>query len=300
MGKRTVDSGLDGLLIIDKPAGMGSTDVVNIARRAKKQKRSGHSGTLDPSATGVILVAFGQCTKLLQYLGGFRKAYEGDLVLGATTDSLDADGVVLSTYDMSTVTLDDVRGAAAALVGDILQVPPMVSAIKMDGRRLHELHREGIEVERKARPVSVYRYDVEPTNDPLVYRVYVECSSGTYVRVLVADVGEALGGGAHLRNLRRTGIGPFTIDRAVPLDDHIAHAPLLTAPEMLGHLPEAQVDERTVKHIMLGQVKPRADFPDVPADATAWRVQFGDRLLAVYEPFREHESKPSVVLNRDS
>jgi tRNA pseudouridine55 synthase len=300
VGKRTVDSGLDGLLIIDKPAGMGSTDVVNIARRAKKQKRSGHSGTLDPSATGVILVAFGQCTKLLQFLGGFPKSYEGDLVLGSATDSLDADGVVLSTYDMSAVGLEDVRSAAASLVGDILQVPPMVSAIKMDGKRLHELHRQGIEVERKARPVSVYRYDVDSTNDPLVYRVSVDCSSGTYVRVLVADVGVALGGGAHLRHLRRTGIGPFTIDRAVPLDDNIGNAPLLSGPEMLAHLPEAQVDESAVNHIMLGQVKPRSEFPSVPLDATAWRVQFGDRLLAVYEPFREHESKPSVVLNRDN
>jgi tRNA pseudouridine55 synthase len=300
MGRRTVDSGLDGLLIIDKPAGMGSTDVVNIARRAKKQKRSGHSGTLDPSATGVILVAFGQCTKLLQYLGGFPKSYEGDLVLGATTDSLDADGVVLSTHDMSNVTLADVQAAAAQQVGDILQIPPMVSAIKMGGQRLHELHRQGIEVERKPRPVSVYRYDVKPTDDPLVYRVSVECSSGTYVRVLVADVGETLGGGAHLRNLRRTAIGPFGLDRAVPLDDQIGDAELLTGPQMLGHLPEAQVDESTVKQIMLGQVKPRTDFPSVPADATAWRVQHGDRLLAIYEPFRDGDSKPSVVLNRDN
>ncbi len=300
MGRRTIDSGLDGMLIIDKPAGMGSTDVVNIARRVKKQRRSGHSGTLDPGATGVIIVAFGQCTKLLQFLSEFPKSYECDMVLGTTTDTLDDDGVVTATFDMSTVTLEQVRSEAAKLVGDIFQIPPMVSAVRMNGQRLHELHRQGVVVERKPRPVTVHSYDVEPTDDPLVFRVSIVCSTGTYVRVLVADVAEALGGGAHLRNLRRTAIGPHTVQNAVPLDDRLVDAPLLSGPQMLSHLPVAQVDAATAKLLLVGPVKPRSYFPTVPPEATAWRVQHDDQLIAIYEPFRTGDCKPVIVLNRDN
>jgi tRNA pseudouridine55 synthase len=299
MGRKTKDAGIDGLLVIDKPSGMTSTDVVNRVRRITGQRRSGHSGTLDPGATGVLLIALGQCTKLLQFLSAHTKSYEAELVLGTTTSTLDDEGDVLATFDMTGVSLEQVRAAAAALVGDILQIPPMVSAVQIDGKRLHEYAREGIEVERKARPVSVYRYDVTPTDNPLVFDITVDCSTGTYVRVLAADVGEALGGGAHLRKLRRTAIGPFLADEGLPLSDDLATVTPLTAAQMLSHLPAAQVDAATAKQVMLGSVLPRATFATVPSDATFWRVQFDDRVLAIYEPFRDSESKPSVVLNRD-
>src|SRR4051794_33698609 len=203
--------GPDGLAVVDKPAGWTSHDVVAKARGGFGTKKVGHAGTLDPDATGVLLLGVGKTTRLLRFLLDLPKSYVGEIVLGAETTTLDDSGDVTATYDMSGVTLEQVRAAAARFVGDIEQIPPMVSAVKVDGRRLHELAREGKEVERAPRPVTVYRFDVDRTDDALVYRVEVDCSSGTYIRTLAADVGLALGGGAHLRRLRRTAVGPHTV-----------------------------------------------------------------------------------------
>ena len=209
----------DGLVVVDKPAGWTSHDAVARTRKAFGQRRVGHSGTLDPDATGVLLVGLGRATRLLRFLTALPKAYTGEVVLGTETTTLDAAGAVTATFAMAGVTLDDVRAAARAFVGDISQVPPMVSALKVGGRRLHELARAGEEVERAARPVTVHRLGVEPTGEPHVYRIDVECSSGPYVRSLAADLGRALGGGAHLRALRRTAVGSFGLAEAVGLDE---------------------------------------------------------------------------------
>src|SRR3954447_204648 len=195
-----------GLVVVDKPAGVTSHDVVGVLRRRLGERRIGHAGTLDPDATGVLLVGVGKVTRVLRFLTALGKRYEGEVVFGTTTSTLDAAGEVTGTFAMD-LTVDMVRTAAAGLTGPILQVPPMVSALKVDGRRLHELAREGIEVEREARPVTVHELGVTPTADPLVYAVEVHCSSGTYIRTIAADLGERLGGGAHLRNLRRTAVG---------------------------------------------------------------------------------------------
>jgi len=176
-----------------------------------------------------------------------------------------------------------VAAAAARFVGDIEQVPPMVSAIKVEGRRLHELAREGVEVERKPRPVTVHELSVEPTAEPLVYRLATTCSSGTYVRTLGADIGAALGGGAHIRALRRTAIGPFTLDRAVPLGDDL---PLLPMTAVVEHLDQLVVDRALVA---VGRKVP------APDGHGPWAVVEGDELLAVYER-KGAEAKPAVVL----
>jgi tRNA pseudouridine55 synthase len=199
---------------VDKEAGWTSHDVVARCRRIFGQKRVGHAGTLDPDATGVLLVGLGRSTRLLRFLTALPKTYEAEVVLGTSTSTLDASGEVTGTWDMDGVSLAAVRDAARGLTGAIEQVPPMVSAVKVGGRRLHALAREGIEVERQPRPVTVYRFEVMPVTTPGVYRIEVECSSGTYVRVLAADLGEALGGGAHLRNLRRTRIGSVSAEAA--------------------------------------------------------------------------------------
>lgn len=298
MGRRTKDSGLDGLYVIDKPAGMTSTDVVNRVRRLTSQRRCGHSGTLDPGATGVLLVALGQCTKLIQYLSAHTKSYTAELVLGATTSTLDDEGDVLATFDMSAVTPQQVSAAALTLVGDIMQIPPMVSAVQINGKRLHQYAREGIEVERSARPVHVSRYDVEPTGDPLVFQITVDCSTGTYVRVLAADVGELLGGGAHLRKLRRTSIGPFDQAMAVALDDDLADRQPLDARAMVAHLPSAEVPAELAAQVSVGAVVDRSLFAEVPSDAALWQVVSAGKLIALYEPFRSGLAKPAVVLNR--
>ncbi len=218
-----------GLVVVDKPAGVTSHDVVGMLRRRFHERRVGHAGTLDPSATGVLVVAVGNVTRLLRFVTDGRKRYTGQVVLGVETDSLDADGAVTARHDMAEVPLDVARAVVAEhLTGAIEQVPPMVSALKVDGRRLHELAREGVEVERAARPVTVHEFVVlGSTFDPdgaQVLDVDVTCSAGTYVRTLAADLGHLLGGGAHLRRLRRTEVSPFTIAEAAPPDEAAAAA----------------------------------------------------------------------------
>ena len=187
------------------------------ARGILHNKKVGHSGTLDPGATGVLLLGVGRVTRLLRFLTVLPKSYVGEIVLGTETTTLDDQGEVVATHDMASVTDDEVTAAARALTGAIEQVPPMVSAVKVGGRRLHEIARSGDQVERAPRPVTVHRFDVAPVADhPGVYRAEVSCSSGTYVRTLADDLGHALGGGAHLRNLRRTAIGSFTLAEALP------------------------------------------------------------------------------------
>jgi tRNA pseudouridine55 synthase len=298
MGRRTKDSGLDGMFVIDKPPGMTSTDVVSKVRRLTGQRRCGHSGTLDPGATGVLLVALGSCTRLLQYLHIHTKSYTAEMVLGVTTSTLDDEGEITARFDMGSPALAEVQRSAAQFVGDTMQVPPMVSAVQIDGKRLHEYAREGIEVERPARPITVSRYDVAATSDTNVFRVWVDCSTGTYVRVLVADVGTQLGGGAHLRQLRRTAIGPFTESVAVPLDESLSERTPLNASQMLAHLPTVDVSPDVAAKVALGSVLERNVFGEVAVTNALWRVLAGGQLVALYEPFRAELAKPAVVLSR--
>ena len=166
--------------MVDKPAGATSHDVVAQLRRRLGERRMGHSGTLDPDATGVLLVGVGSLTRALRFLTDLPKTYAGEVVLGVETSTLDASGEVTARHDMGEITIDAVRAVVAEhLTGTVVQVPPMVSARRVGGRRLHELAREGIEVEREARPVTVHRFDVQPTPDPFVYRIEVQCSSTT-------------------------------------------------------------------------------------------------------------------------
>lgn len=278
-----------GLAIIDKPAGMTSHDVVGALRKRFDERRIGHAGTLDPDATGVLLVGVGYVTRLMKYLSGMDKTYTCEVVLGVETDTLDDSGSPVATHDMSGVTLGQVREAAATLTGDILQVPPMVSALKVDGRRLHELAREGIEVERQARPVHVGRFDVEATEEPNVFRIDVEVSSGTYVRSLAADLGRALGGGAHLRRLRRHSIGPFGEDEARSIED----AQLLPPLAALRGMSVVTVDADTAAMIRNGRALPAPQTPG------PWAMVDGSgALLAVYEASATEQghAKPGVVL----
>ena len=258
-------------------------------RRIFGQKKVGHGGTLDPDATGILLVGLGRATRLLRFLAPLPKSYVADVVLGAETTTRDDSGEVVATYDMAGVALEDVRLAAARFVGDIEQVPPMVSAVSVGGRRLHELARAGVEVERAARPVTVYRFDVAPGPDAGVYRIEVECSSGTYVRSLAADLGVALGGGAHLRRLRRTAVGRFAA--GVPLDD-LGPEHVLAPAAAVAHLPAVTVDAGLAEAVGYGKVL------DVDwAGEGPWAVldEVGG-LLAVYEPYGDGRVKPSVVV----
>jgi tRNA pseudouridine55 synthase len=286
----------DGFAIVDKPPGMTSHDVVGRARKLLHERRIGHAGTLDPDATGVLLLGIGRATRLLQFLSGRDKTYEAEIVLGVETDTLDAAGVVVATHDMANTTSDAVVAAASRFVGDIEQVPPMVSAIKIGGRRLHELAREGIEVERPPRRVHVSRFDIEPletgAGGPAVYRAEIDCSSGTYVRSLAADLGRALGGGAHLRALRRTRVGPFTIDEACPLDE-LTVRPMLDA--MRG-TPILSIDAATEPLVRNGRVFGRDDLGAGVGEGPFCVVSQAGDLLAVYTSHGPQRVKPVVVL----
>ncbi len=268
---------------------MTSHDVVARCRRIFGQKRVGHAGTLDPDATGVLLVGLGQATRLMRFLTGLPKSYAGEVVLGRATSTLDAAGEVVGEWDMSGVTLGDVQAAvAASFVGEIAQVPPMVSAVKVGGKRLHELARAGIEVERAARPVTVHRFDVVATPDPLVFAVEVDCSSGTYIRSLAADLGTALGGGAHLRALRRVAVGPFTQPVALGA---VGPADVLPPVDALPGFARVVADADLVVAVGHGKVLPRfsGDGP--------WAVVDGaGTLLAVYEAHQGDTAKPALVL----
>lgn len=278
-----------GLAVVDKPAGVTSHDVVSMVRRHVGERQVGHAGTLDPDATGVLLCGVGRVTRLLRFLTALGKTYTGQVVFGTSTTTLDAAGEVTGRFEMHGLTGDAVRAAAVRLTGPILQVPPMVSALKVDGRRLHELAREGIEIERQPRPVTVHSFDVEATPDPLVYDITVRCSAGTYIRTLAADLGVALGGGAHLRNLRRTAVGSFTVAEAQPPDRCVLLAPPVAMRDYASVVVPADV-ATLVSH---GRLLPRFDGHG----PGPWAVldEAGD-LLAVYEPFGDHDAKPAVVL----
>jgi tRNA pseudouridine55 synthase len=207
----------DGLLNLDKPAGLTSHDVVARVRRGTRLARVGHAGTLDPQATGVLLIGLGKGTKLVQFLQEYPKTYRATLQLGVRTDTYDATGKIIAVKAVGRVAAEQVAAVLAGFQGVIEQMPPMYSALKRQGQRLYTLARQGIEVERQPRRVQIYRLTLLALSAATL-TVEVECSGGTYIRVLADDIGARLGCGAHLSALTRTAVGPFAQDRAVTLE----------------------------------------------------------------------------------
>jgi tRNA pseudouridine55 synthase len=295
-------SPLTGIALVDKPEGWTSHDVVAKSRGLLGTRKVGHSGTLDPAATGLLILGVGRATRLLTFLTGLDKTYTGEAVLGRATSTLDDEGETTGQWDMSGVTLDQVRATAAGLTGTIHQVPPMVSAKKVGGQRLHELARQGVEVERAAVEVHVERFDVDEPREPGVFPISVRCSSGTYVRSLAADLGTALGGGAHLRHLRRHAIGRFSVDEAVPLEKLSPEA-VLPALETFRGRPPMLVTGDVEAQVRHGQVLAAADLgidlTDEAEGTGPWPVVDGEGdLLAVYVRPRFRSVKPAMVIAR--
>jgi tRNA pseudouridine55 synthase len=209
---------LDGAVLIDKPAGPTSHDVVNAIRHEFRLAKVGHAGTLDPNATGLLILLLGRGTKLSEKLMSSDKVYEGSVKFGEETDSYDADGELVSSLPVPPMTLEEINEAADAFVGDIMQTPPMVSAVKQGGVPLYKLARKGIEVERKARLIHVYKFHFSRYEEPIgTFRV--ACTKGTYVRSLAHELGQKLGCGAHLETLRRVTSGRFEVADAIPFED---------------------------------------------------------------------------------
>jgi len=212
---------LDGALLIDKPVGPTSHDVVDAIRRRFQIKKAGHCGTLDPNATGLLLIVLGRGTKLSEKLMATDKVYEGALRLGETTASYDTDGELTASLPVPPLTLEQLNEVAATFVGDQMQLPPMVSAVKKDGVPLYKLARKGIEVERKERMIHIYNFRFSRYEEP-VGQFRVACTKGTYVRTLAHDFGQKLGCGGHLATLRRIASGKFDVADALPLDQVLA------------------------------------------------------------------------------
>lgn len=218
MGRRKPAT-VHGMVLVDKPSGWTSHDAVARLRKHFGERRIGHTGTLDPGATGLLVVGVGNGTRLIRFIEDLDKTYECEIVFGSTTDTLDDSGVTTATFAAGAVDLDRARALVAAhLTGTVMQVAPMVSARHHEGKRLHQLAREGIEVEREARLVTVREFSLAPTSDPAVLGARITCSTGTYVRVLGADLGALMGGGAHIRALRRTAVGRWRVSEASTLD----------------------------------------------------------------------------------
>jgi len=300
---------LDGVLVLDKQAGMTSHAVVAAVRRAVKQAgvsakrrhgpKVGHAGTLDPDATGVLVVCIGRATRLVPYLQASRKTYDARMQLGVTTSTLDAAGEVQSTADASAVDENALCEALKSFVGDIEQIPPMVSAVKVGGERLYAKARRGEEVERAPRPVTIHDIVLEDfVPGPRAEAAFlVTCSAGTYIRTLAADVGERLGVGAHLSSLRRLASGRFSLEHAVDLDkvadlagqgrlDEI----LLTPAQAVADYPHIVADEGLAEALRHGKTLP----PTGQAGPVAV-VDGEHRLLGMVED-REGGARPLVVL----
>ncbi|MFH1502907.1 MAG: tRNA pseudouridine(55) synthase TruB [Candidatus Eisenbacteria bacterium] len=278
---------MDLVLVVDKPSGLTSHDVVGRLRRSTGVRRIGHAGTLDPGATGVLVVLVGKATRLSAFLMETQKAYRGRIVLGVTTDTQDADGRVTATRPVGDLDEGTIRAALAEFTGDLEQVPPMTSAIKRDGTPLYELARKGIVVERDPRPVTVESFDLLSYEPPEI-AFEMTCSKGTYVRTLAADVGERLGPGAHLGRLERTRVGRFSIEDAAPLSELEAlgrgvHEAGYSMFDALSSWRAVLLDERLAETVMFGGAV-RIGAPELAGVAEGDHVRLtrdGTSLLAV-------------------
>jgi tRNA pseudouridine55 synthase len=267
-----------GLVVVDKPGGMTSHDVVSRVRRLAGTRKVGHAGTLDPMATGVLVLAINRATRLLGHLTLEDKRYDATIRLGASTTTDDAEGEVVESHPLGDLTDDQVRSALEGFVGEIDQVPSSVSAVKVGGKRAYALVRAGEQVDLPARRVTVHALDVTDLELPDV-RISVHCSSGTYIRAIARDLGALLGVGGHLTALRRTSVGPFTLTDAHTLDDLTEHFAMTSiADAARACFPARDLDDEQTAHVRVGRPL------DVTLDATTALFAPDGEFLALYGP----------------
>lgn len=276
---------LSGVLPVDKPVGPTSHDAVAAVRRALKTREVGHTGTLDPFASGLLLVCVGRATRLAEYLTGLPKTYVATMRLGEATDTDDLTGEVIASSDAwRSLSAEAVEAALRAQVGTIQQLPPSFSAKKVGGERMYAAARRGEAVERKPVAVTIYAIRLLRVDLPEV-EMEVECGAGTYIRAIARDAGAALGVGGHLRALRRTSVGPHSVERAVPLEalgdaDRVTAA-MLSPLESAAHLPRVTVDEEGIVALRYGRVLPAPD--DAPEATPLALASTEGELLAIGE-----------------
>lgn len=305
MGRRRRGRPVNGILVLDKPYGLSSNHALQTAKRLYFAAKAGHTGSLDPLATGVLPLCFGEATKFSQYLLDADKAYESTFVLGTTTNTGDAEGEVLEQRDASAMTEEAVTQALQAFRGEIEQVPSMFSAIKQNGQPLYKLARQGIEVERKSRRVTVKELELRDFRQGEVTEVdiYLECSKGTYVRSIAEDLGEALGCGAHVSALRRTRAGPFSLTDSVTLPalealkqaDDVARmdALLLPADIAVKGLPLVELSESGGFYMRQGQP---LLVPNAPCDGMVRIALESGEFLGVGEILEDGRVAPRRLI----
>ena len=288
----------NGLLLVDKPSGMTSHDVVARVRKIFHERRVGHAGTLDPMATGLLVLAVGPSTRLLRFAQAEVKHYSGTVRFGAATDSLDADGTVVAECSVPNLDLQIVDAQCATMIGTQLQTPPMVSALKVGGRRLHELAREGVEIERQPREITIHDLQLEPTGDPEQWHFDVVCSVGTYVRVLMSDLAVALGTLGHLTSLRRLSSGRHRIEEALTLEElaervERGEEPLAPPAHFVTGLESVVLDATQITQMRHGQ-RVRLVDSYVGVEIAAFD---GDGGLVGILQRRDDQWKPELVLS---
>ena len=303
---------MDGIFNIYKEKGFTSHDVVAIVRRTIHMKKVGHTGTLDPDAEGVLPVCVGKATKLSDVIMDGRKSYRAMLRLGMTTTTEDASGEVLETKEVD-FNEDRIREVVASFIGKLEQVPPMYSAVKVNGKKLYELAREGKEIERKSRTIEVYDIRIRQFLPPDRVEIDVDCSKGTYIRTLCSDIGKALGCGAHMAELLRTRTGAFSLENAIKLDELQALAEqekvetvLLTMEEALEDFPVVKVSEKSQKFLYNGGKIQERFLTEKPAVLTEGEIvatyDYENNLVGLYEIKKENENfliKPYKMLIKE-
>ena len=299
---------MNGILIIDKPAGITSHDVVYCVRRALKTKRVGHTGTLDPFATGVMVVLVGQATRLAQFLDKDEKEYEADVRFGFETETGDRTGTRLETRDKRQETSEeDIRKVLPQFLGEIEQVPPMYSAKKVDGKKLYELARAGETIERKPVNVMISQLEILSDLEPSALehgtwnmKLNVCCSAGTYIRTLAEDIARAAGSAAHLAELRRTAAGSFTIDQAITLDElqqlDDPTTVLIPLEAAVSHLPKFTLRDDRVAKTRNGMSTRTFDFECAEGEPVSMMTESGELIAIGYYNAAEKVVQPKIVL----
>ena len=287
-----VNLGQSGFIVVDKEPGWTSHDVVARARKKLNTRKVGHSGTLDPPATGILILGVGKATRLLKFITDLPKRYTATMVLGTETTTLDAEGEITNVQSGIGVSLESLQQVATQFVGAILQTPPMVSAVKVDGKRLYEIAREGREIERKPRSVHVHHLSIEHTSEKDIYKIHVTCGSGTYIRSLVSDIAQAAGTIAHVGSLRRNSIGSFNDSDANTIEE----IKVIGMESGLRDYSQIVVNEANAALIRVGNVfqKNHFDLQGIP-EPWAFTDEQG-KLLAVYKLHKGGTIKPDVVI----
>ncbi len=288
--RRRTGREVNGLLLLDKPTGITSNVALQKTKRIFNAAKAGHTGTLDPLATGLLVICFGRTTKISDYLLATDKQYEVTAKLGECTDTGDADGQVIAVKDATQVKDAAVSAGISKLTGQIQQVPPMYSAIKVDGKRLHQLARQGLDVERRARDITIFSFQLLKREGDLLY-MQVHCSKGTYIRSLVEDLGKYLACGAHVTQLRRTALGPFKsslmhslgqLEELAEQSTKELDAALLMADHALQNWPALTLDQVEMKDVLNGHPLPATRYQQEAIDET----NPGPKLVRIYDDER--------------